>query len=91
MIEIDHLEYLDFLELREEVIKLAVDLVKVNKDQFKNSKLRTKQKPTTNHWKARGSTLVTAYLLEKYPVLLKLGKNPQLYSGNTTRIYKKKK
>lgn len=84
---IDDEEYLDCMQAREDIIKIAVDLVKVNKEQHKNSKIRAKQKPTVNHWKARGAALVTAYILEKYPVLIKLGKNPTLYKGTTTKIY----
>lgn len=87
MVEVDYLEYLDWITLKEDFIKLAVELVKLNKDQHKSSKLRTKQKPTTNHWKARGAALVTAYILEKYPILIKVGKNPTLYKGN--KIYSK--
>ena len=89
MVEIDQMEYIDCITAREDFIKLAIDLVKINKEQHKNSKIKAKQKPTIHHWKARGAALVTAYLLEKYPILIKVGMNPTLYSGTTTKIYSK--
>lgn len=85
---IEHDEYLDCMQARKDLIKLAVDLVELNKEQHTKSKIKTKQKPTIEHWKARGAALVAAYILEKYPILVKLGKNPTLYKGTTTKIYK---
>lgn len=87
--EVDELEYIDCIQAREDLIKIASDLYNAENQQAKKTKLKAKQKPTITHWHARGAHSMSKWLLKKYPILEKLGKNPELYKGNTTKIYSK--
>lgn len=85
--EIDHIQYIDCMKARELLIKIAKDLTKIENDQSKKSQTKAKQKPTINHWHARGSYSVASWLLKRYPVIYKIGKNPELYKDMDVRMF----
>jgi hypothetical protein len=87
-VEIDQDEYMDYMKIRADFIKLAVDLYKVHKDQSLKSKVKPKKKPTITHWHARGSAKVAEWILNKYPILKKIGVNPELYKDMNSKMFK---
>lgn len=89
-LEIKQDEYLDCIRSRETLIKLAIDLSALNKSQGIRATLKGKKKPTITHWKAKGAESVAKWLLSKYPELIRIGLNPKLYDGVTTKIYENK-
>ena len=88
-LEIKQDEYLDCIRSRETLIKIAIDLSALNKSQGIRATLKGKKKPTITHWKARGAESVAKWILEKYPELIRIGMNPNLYGGLSTKIYSK--
>jgi len=88
-LEIKQDEYLDCIRSRETLIKIAIDLNALNKSQGIRATLKGKRKPTITHWKAKGAETVAKWILEKYPELIRIGLNPNLYGGLSTKIYSK--
>lgn len=75
-------EYVDYLKLRKMLVEIGTELVKAEKQLSEKTKVKTKQKPTINHWKATGSQSVILWLFKEYPLLKKIGMNPKVYKDS---------
>jgi hypothetical protein len=86
-LEIKQDDYLDYIKIRNDFIKIAIDLYRVEKEQTLRSRVKPRKKPTISQWHARGSSKVAEWLLNKYPELKKIALNPKLYDVLNTKIY----